>query len=239
MDKHFPIEDQIDMFGTALRGRIVTPRHEEYESIRQVALGNFDKRPAAVVRVASVADVSATVTFARATGLELAVRSGGHSTCGHGGTNGGLVIDLRDLNGLDIDIGARTVWAGAGLNAGEVTAAVEKRGFIVGFGDAATVGIGGLTLGGGIGYLVRKHGLTMNSLLAAEVVTAAGDILIADETHHPELFWALRGGGGNFGVVTRFKYRLHPLPEFTGGPLVLPAEPTVLANLVAELYGRA
>jgi FAD/FMN-containing dehydrogenase len=126
-----------------------------------------------------------------------------------------------------------TVWAGAGLTAGEVTATLEQQKLVVGFGDSATVGIGGLTLGGGIGYLVRKRGLTIDSLIAAEVVTAAGDILIADETNHSDLFWALRGGGGNFGVVTRFKYRMHPLPEFTGGPLILPATPDVIAGFVA------
>ena len=233
MDKHFPIEDQIKMFATALRGHVVAPGHADYDGVRQVALGNFDKRPAAVIRVASAADVAATLNFARATGLDLAVRSGGHSTCGHSSNDGGLVIDLRDLKGIDIDTTGRTAWAGAGLTAGEVTAAVEKHGLIVGFGDSATVGISGLTLGGGIGYLVRKHGLTIDSLLAVEVATANGDIIVADETAHPDLFWALRGGGGNFGVVTRFKYRLHPLPAFTGGPLVLPAEPAVLANLIA------
>jgi FAD/FMN-containing dehydrogenase len=159
------------------------------------------------------------------------VRSGGHS--GFSCTEGGLVVDLRDLNAIEIDAEARTAWAGTGLTAGEVTAAVEQHGLIVGFGDSASVGIGGITVGGGIGYLVRKHGLTIDSVLAAEVVTAAGDILVADERHHPDLFWALRGGGGNFGVVTRFKYRLHPLPAFTGGPLVLPATPEVLAGFVA------
>ncbi len=165
----------------------------------------------------------------RATDLPLAIRSGGHSTVGHSGTDGGLVIDLRDLNSIEIDAETETAWCGTGMTAGAVTDAVQMHGFIVGFGDSATVGIGGLTLGGGIGYLVRKHGLTIDPLVAAEVVTAAGDIVIADETSHPDLFWALRGGGGNFGVVTRLKYKLHRLPAFTGGPLVLPANPDVVA----------
>ncbi len=233
MDKRFPLQDQIEMLASTLRGRVVSPLHAEYDALRAVALGNFDRRPAALVRVANAADVAAILNFARTSGLEVAVRSGGHSVPGHSGTDGGLVIDLRDLNGFEIDHEARTIWAGAGLTAGEVTAAVEPHGLIVGFGDAATVGIGGITLGGGIGYLVRKHGLTIDSLLAAEVVTAAGDIVIADEARHPDLFWALRGGGGNFGVVTRLKYRLHPLPAFTGGPLVLPATPETLAGFVA------
>ncbi|HEV7277238.1 MAG TPA: FAD-binding oxidoreductase [Devosiaceae bacterium] len=233
MDKRFPLADQIEMLDAALKGRVVTPGHAEYDALRAVTLGNFDRRPAAVIRVANAADVAAVLNFARGSALEVAVRSGGHSTCGHSGSEGGLVIDLRDLNDIEIDTAAEAAWAGAGLTAGEVTAAVEKHGLIVGFGDSATVGIGGLTLGGGIGYLVRKYGLTIDSLLAAEVVTAAGDILVADEGNHPELFWALRGGGGNFGVVTRLKYRLYPLPAFTGGPLVLPATAETIAGFVA------
>jgi FAD/FMN-containing dehydrogenase len=230
MDKRFPLEDQIEMLGSALKGRVVMPRDGDYDAVRALVPGNYDYRPAAVIRVRNAADVAAALNFAQATGLEVAVRSGGHG--GHG-TEGGLLIDLRDLNAIEIDSEARSAWAGTGLTAGEVTAAVEKQGLIVGFGDTASVGIGGLTAGGGIGYLVRKHGLTIDSVLAAEVVTAAGDILIVDETHHPDLFWALRGGGGNFGVVTRWKYRLHPLPAFTGGPLVLPATPDVVASFVA------
>lgn len=230
MDKRFPIEDQIEMLAASLRGRVVQPANSEYDTIRALIPGNYDHRPAAVIRVAKSTDIAAVLSFARATGLEVSVRSGGHT--GHG-TNGGLVIDLRDLNGIDIDPVARTAWAGTGLTAGEVTAAVEPHKLIVGFGDTAGVGIGGLTSGGGIGYLVRKHGLSIDSVLAAEVVTVDGDILIVDETHHPDLFWAIRGGAGNFGVVTRWKFRLHPLPAFTGGPLVLPATPAVIARFVA------
>jgi FAD/FMN-containing dehydrogenase len=233
MDKRFPLEDQIAMLASSLRGRVITPREAAYDEVRTVALGNFDRRPAAVIRVANVADVAAVINFASATDLELAVRSGGHSVGGYSGTDGGLVIDLRDLNGIDIDHDANTVWTGTGLTAGEVTATVEKHGLIVGFGDSGSVGIGGLTLGGGIGYMVRKHGLTIDSLLAAEVVTASGDILIADDENHTDLFWALRGGGGNFGVVTRLKFKLHPLPSFVGGPLVLPATAENIAKFAA------
>jgi FAD/FMN-containing dehydrogenase len=233
MDKRFPLEDQIAMLASALKGRVVMPGEPDYDALRMVQVANFDKRPAALVRVANAADIAAVINFARATDLEIAVRSGGHSVGGFSGTNGGLVIDLREVNGLEIDRDAMTLWAGAGLRAGEITTTLETQGLIVGFGDSATVGIGGLTTGGGIGYLVRKHGLTIDSLLAAEVVTAAGDIVIADKDNHPDLFWALRGGGGNFGVVTRFKYRMHALPEFTGGPLVLPATPEVIAGFVA------
>jgi FAD/FMN-containing dehydrogenase len=233
MDKRFPIEDQIEMLGSMLRGSVIAPHHPDYDAVRMVALAQFDRRPAAIVRVANAADIAAALNFAQATDLPVAIRSGGHSTSGFSCADGALVIDVRDLNRIEIDAGARTAWAGAGMTAGEVTHAVEQHGLIVGFGDSATVGIAGLTLGGGIGYLVRKHGLTIDSLLAVEIVTATGDILIADENQHADLFWALRGGGGNFGVVTRFKYRLHPLPSFTGGPLVLPPTPEVVAGFAA------
>jgi FAD/FMN-containing dehydrogenase len=233
MDKRFPIEDQIEMLGSMIRGSVVAPHHADYEAMRTVALAQFDRRPAAIIRVANAADIAAVLNFAQATDLPVAVRSGGHSTSGFSCADGALVVDVRDLNRIEIDTEARTAWAGAGMNAGEVTRAVEQHDLIVGFGDSATVGIAGLTLGGGIGYLVRKHGLTVDSLLAVEIVTAAGDILIADENQHADLFWAVRGGGGNFGVVTRFKYRLHPLPSFTGGPLVLPPTPEVVAGFAA------
>lgn len=230
MDKRFPIADQIEMLGSALRGRLVTPQSAEYDQMRLGATANSDSKPAAIIRVANAADVAAVINFARATDLSIGVRSGGHG--GHG-ADGALLIDLRDLTGIEIDAAACTAWAGTGLTAGDVTAAVQQHGMIIGFGDSGSVGIGGLTLGGGIGYLVRKHGLTLDHLLAVEVVTATGDVLVADETHHPELFWALRGGGGNFAVVTRMKYRLHPLPHFTGGPLILPATPEVLVAFAA------
>lgn len=233
MDKRFPIEDQIEMLGSMIRGTVVAPHHPDYDALRMVALAQFDRRPAAIVRVANAADVATALNFAQATDLPVAIRSGGHSTGGFGVADGAIVIDVRELNRIEIDVAGRTAWAGAGMTAGEVTRAVEQHGLIVGFGDSASVGIAGLTLGGGIGYLARKHGLTIDSLLAVEIVTAGGDILVADAEHHADLFWALRGGGGNFGVVTRFKYRLHPLPSFTGGPLVLPPTPEVIAGFAA------
>jgi FAD/FMN-containing dehydrogenase len=233
MDKRFPIEDQIEMLGSMIRGTVIAPHHSDYDAMRMVALAQFDRRPAAIIRVANAADIAAVLNFAQATDLQVSVRSGGHSTGGFSAADGCLVIDVRDLNRIEIDVAGQTAWAGAGMTAGEVTRAVEQHGLIVGFGDSATVGIAGLTLGGGIGYLVRKHGLTIDSLLAVEIVAATGDILIADHDHHADLFWALRGGGGNFGVVTRFKYRLHPLPSFTGGPLVFPAIPEVIAGFAA------
>jgi FAD/FMN-containing dehydrogenase len=161
------------------------------------------------------------------------VRSGGHSGAGHSTTDGGIVIDLRDLKSIDLDVGSRRLWAGAGLTAGEVGEAVTPHGLVVGFGDTSSVGIGGLSTGGGVGYLVRRDGLTIDNLLGAEVVTADGQVLTVDADNHPDLFWAIRGGGGNFGVVTKFHYRLNELPSFYGGMLVLPATADTVAGYIA------
>jgi FAD/FMN-containing dehydrogenase len=160
------------------------------------------------------------------------VRGGGHSTAGHGVSEGGIVLDLKDMKRIDLDIEGRTVWAGAGLTAAELTEAVGKHGLVIGFGDTGSVGISGITLGGGIGFLVRKYGLTIDNLLAAEIVTADGQVLQVDSQTHPDLFWAIRGGGGNFGVVTRFQYRLHRLDQIVGGMLILPATPETISGFL-------
>src|SRR3972149_2442912 len=159
-------------------------------------------------RGACAADVGQVISLARETGLELAIRSGGHSNAGHSTTDGGIVLDLRDMKALEIDVASRSAWAEAGLTTGEYTAAAGAHGLATGFGDTGSVGIGGITLGGGIGYFVRKYGLTIDDLLAAEVMTADGHLLRVDAETHPDLFWAIRGGGGNFGVATRFQFRL-------------------------------
>ncbi len=223
----------IDRLRAEVAGRLITPADPDYDAARTVAAGGIDRRPALIVRPASDNDVVRVIALARETGVELAVRSGGHSGAGHGVTDGGVVLDLSAMKRLDIDVEGRTAWAEAGLTAGEVTRAAAEHGLAIGFGDTASVGIGGITLGGGIGFLVRKHGLTIDSLLAADVVTAAGERLRVDGSSHPDLFWAIRGGGGNFGVVTRFHYRLHPLPGIVGGMLFLPATPDVVAGFMA------
>jgi FAD/FMN-containing dehydrogenase len=184
--------------------------------------------------VADAADVARVIAIARETGLELAVRSGGHSGAGHGVSEGGIVLDLSDMRALDIDPQSRTAWAETGLTAGEYTVAAGAHGLATGFGDTGSVGIGGITLGGGVGFLVRKHGLTIDSLLAADVVTADGELLRVDAETHPDLFWAIRGGGGNFGVATRFQFRLQEVGTIVGGMLILPASPEVIASFVAE-----
>ncbi|HET9522556.1 MAG TPA: FAD-binding oxidoreductase [Candidatus Limnocylindrales bacterium] len=217
----------------ALNGRVIAPADADYDKARTVVTGGIDRRPAAIVRVADANDVAHVIKLARDTGLELAVRSGGHSGAGHSVTEGGVVIDLADMKKIDIDVAGRTVWAEAGLTAGEVTKATAEHGLAIGFGDTGSVGIGGITLGGGVGYLGRKYGLTIDNLVAADIVTADGEQLRVDATHHPDLFWAIRGGGGNFGVVTRFQYRLHEVGEVVGGMLILPATAEVIAGFIA------
>ena len=217
----------------SVRGRVITPSDADYDEARTVMLGGVDGRPALIVRVADADDVATVIGLAREHGLELAVRSGGHSGAAHGSVDAGIVLDVRDLDGLEIDEDARTAWAGSGLTAGAYTTAAAERGLATGFGDTGSVGLGGITTGGGIGYLVRKHGLTIDSLLAAEIVTADGSILEVDHERHPDLFWAIRGGGGNFGVVIRFKLRLHALPEIYGGLLVLPATADTIDGFLA------
>jgi FAD/FMN-containing dehydrogenase len=218
---------------TRLTGRVIAPDDGEYDPARRVAAGGIDRRPAVIVRPVDEADVATGIAVARETGLELAVRSGGHSGAGHGVTDGGIVLDLRDLASLDIDVAGRTAWAGAGLTAGAYTAAVGAHGLATGFGDTGSVGLGGITTGGGIGYLVRKYGLTIDNLVAADVVTADGGLLRVDADHQPDLFWAIRGGGGNFGVVTRFQFRLQEVPAIVGGMLLLPATTETIAGFIA------
>jgi FAD/FMN-containing dehydrogenase len=217
-----------------LNGRVITPREPDYDQARTVFVGGIDRHPAVIVKAADASDVARVVLLARETGLELAVRSGGHSTAGHSVCEGGIVLDLSGMNALDINVEHHTAWAQTGLTAGQYTTAAGAYGLATGFGDTGSVGLGGLTLGGGIGYLVRKHGLTIDDLLAAELVTADGELLHVDDQHHPDLFWAIRGGGGNFGVATRFKFRLHLLDTIVGGMLLLPATAEVIAAFVAE-----
>ncbi|HEY7591496.1 MAG TPA: FAD-binding oxidoreductase [Candidatus Limnocylindrales bacterium] len=229
--------DATDLAGrlraAGLSGRVATPDDADYDALRRVADASRDDRPAAIALVESPDDVARVVSVARATGAQLAVRSGGHSGAGHSTTDGGIVLDLRGLKGLEIDAVDRTAWAETGLTAVEVTSAAAEHGLAVGFGDTGSVGIGGITTGGGIGFLVRKHGMTIDSVLAADVVTADGQSLRIDADHHPELFWAIRGGSGNVGVVTRFKYRLQPLAGVVGGILVLPATADTVAGFMA------
>jgi FAD/FMN-containing dehydrogenase len=217
-----------------LKGRVVLPGDPEYDDARTVFARAVDRRPAMVVRAADAHDVARVIALARETGSELAVRSGGHSPAGHGVSDGGIVLDLSAMRRFQIDAERRTAWADAGLTAGEYTAAAGAHRLATGFGDTGSVGIGGITLSGGVGFLARKHGLTIDDLIAAEVVTADGELVHVDAGNHPDLFWAIRGGGGNFGVATRLQFRLHEVGTIVGGMLFLPATPDVIASLIVE-----
>jgi FAD/FMN-containing dehydrogenase len=219
---------------SAIKGRVIAPDDPEYDAARQVFVGDIDRHPAVIVQVANTDDLREVIHVARETGLDLAVRCGGHGAGGFAVAEGGIVLDVRDLRSLEIDPKAKTAWAGAGLTAGDYTKAAGEHGLATGFGDTGSVGLSGLTLGGGVGYLVRKYGLTIDNLIAAEIVTADGEVLRVDANNHPDLFWAIRGGGGNFGVVTRFQLRLHEVGTVVGGMLMLPATPDVIAGFIAE-----
>jgi FAD/FMN-containing dehydrogenase len=216
-----------------ISGRVIGPNDDDYDVLRTVMMGGIDRRPAVIVRVANDDDVKTVVNLARETGLSLAIRSGGHSSKGDSTSDGGVVLDLRDRKRLDIDPETKSAWAETGLTAGEVTTAAAEYGLAIGFGDTGSVGIGGITTGGGVGYLVRKHGLTIDNVLAADIVTADGQLVRADKDTNADLFWAIRGGGGNFGVVTRFQYRLVDLPGIVGGILVLPVNAEIIERYIA------
>jgi FAD/FMN-containing dehydrogenase len=206
----------IERLRDAFAGPSIGPADAGYDEARAVLVA-VDRRPAAIAFPRDAREVAALVAFARGEGLPIAVRSGGHGGAGHGTVDGGLVIDLRGMRAIEIDADARTAWAQAGATTGEVTAAAGEHGLAIGFGDNGSVGIGGLTLGGGLGYLSRLHGLTIDNLHSVEVVTADGAIVTADAERHPDLFWALRGGGGNVGVATAFRFRLAEVGTVVGG----------------------
>ncbi|HEX9092004.1 MAG TPA: FAD-dependent oxidoreductase, partial [Anaerolineales bacterium] len=229
-----PSQATISKLRKTITGHLILPEDPEYEQARVIFLGGYNRHPAMIIQAADDDDVANAVTLAGETGMELAVRSGGHSPAGHSSSEGGLVLDLRDMKALRIDPESRTAWAEAGLTAGEYTTTADAHGLATGFGDTGSVGIGGLTLGGGIGYLSRKHGLTIDNLLAAKIVTADGKLLHVDTESHPDLFWAIRGGGGNFGVATRFQFQLHEVGQVFGGMLLLPATPEVITGFIGE-----
>ena len=226
-------DDALDLerFEAALTGDMILPGSPEYETARLVHSAINDRHPGLIVQAADADDVALTINLARECGLPMSVRSGGHSVAGYGTNDGGIVLDLGRMKGLHIDPERRLAWAQPGLTAREYTTAAAAHGLATPFGDTGSVGIAGLTLGGGIGWLARKHGLAIDALEAVELVTADGRQVTASAESHPDLFWAVRGGGGNFGVVTRFVYRLFPVGEILGGALFMPATPDVLRSL--------
>jgi len=214
----------VDRLRKEVVGEMIVPGDPGYDEARRVYNGTIDRHPAAVIRCRGTADVAAVVAAARAEGLDLSVRGGAHSAPGFGTNDNGLVIDLSRLQDVAVSPEKRTVRAGGGCTWAVFNDATNVYGLATTGGIVGSTGIAGLTLGGGIGYLARKYGLSCDNLVSAEVVTADGDVLTASETQHDDLFWALRGGGGNFGVVTTFEYRLHPVAEIYGGPIVYPVD---------------
>lgn len=207
-------ERGVEGFAASLRGELLRPGDPDYDEARKVWNGMIDRRPDFIARCRSAADVIRAVNFARENGILLAVRGGGHNVAGTGTVDGGLLIDLSPMKGVHVDPERRTVRAEGGVTIGELDEKTQIFGLAAPMGVVSKTGISGLTLSGGVGWLRRKHGLSSDNLVSADVVTADGRFLTASETGHPDLFWGLRGGGGNFGVVTSLEYRLHPVgPE--------------------------
>ena len=212
-------DEAITKFGQSLRGALIGRSHPEYDEARKVYNAMIDKRPLLIARCADVADVIAAVNFGRDQKLPIAVRSGGHNGPGHGTVDDGLVVDLSMMKGVRVDPTNRTVRVGAGCTSGDVDHATHPFGLAVPFGIVSTTGVAGLTLGGGSGHLSRKFGLTIDNLIEADVVLADGSCVTASRTANADLFWALRGGGGNFGVVTSFLFQAHPVGMVFAGPM--------------------
>ena len=211
-------------FAGALRGRLIRPDAPDYDAARGVYNAMIDRRPALIARCVDVADVIATVTFAREHGLPLAVRGGGHSGPGLGVCDDGVVVDLSPMKGVRVDPASRTARVGGGCVWGDVDHATHAFGLATPSGFISTTGVGGLTLGGGIGYLSRHYGLTIDNLIGVDMVLADGRFVTVNAGENADLFWAVRGGGGNFGVVTSFEYRLHPVDKVLAGPMLWPME---------------
>ncbi|MDP8959276.1 MAG: FAD-binding oxidoreductase [Actinomycetota bacterium] len=211
-------EVAVERLQSTLRGSLIRPGHPRYEEARKLYNGMIDKHPALIAQCVDAADVMTAVDFARHSQLPLAVRSGGHNGAGLGSVDGGLVIDLSPMKGTRVDSQARTVRVEGGCTWGDIDHATHAFGMATPSGFISTTGVGGLTLGGGLGYLTRKYGLTIDNLLQADVVLADGRLVTAGQDEHPDLYWAIRGGGGNFGVVTSFLFRLNPVATVVGGP---------------------
>ena len=217
----------------AMRGPLFGATDDGYDSVRRVWNANIDRQPALIARCAGVADVQRAIGFAREHDLSLAVRGGGHSAPGYGTNDGGLVIDLSGMRGIRVDPVRRVARAEGGALWCDLDHETQAFGLATTGGTVSNTGIGGLTLGGGLGWLHGLHGLTIDNLLSVDLVTADGTFLTASETEHPELFWALRGGGGNFGVAVSFEYRLHPVTSVLGGMMLYPLERGAVTSCAA------
>jgi len=215
---------QIPALRSRLRGSVLLAGEEGYEAARRVWNGNVDRRPAVIVRCMNASDVRHAVDFARERSLLVSIRGGGHSAPGYGTNDGGMVIDLSAMKAITVEPARRTARAEGGVLWRDLDAATQAHGLATTGGTVSNTGIGGLTLGGGLGWLGGKHGLSIDNLLSAEVVTADGQLRRASAEENPDLFWAVRGGGGNFGVVTAFEYQLHPVGEVLGGMVIYPLD---------------
>jgi FAD/FMN-containing dehydrogenase len=220
--------EEFRAFRLRVKGQVLMPCDEGYDEARALHNTRIDHKPAIIVRVADASDVSRAVRFARQQSLTLGVRSGGHSIAGQSVVDGGLVIDMSALDDVRIDAEAKVAWVQPGALAGRVADETQAFGLAIPFGDAGSVGVGGITLGGGVGFLVRKHGLTIDHVAGVEMVTADGQIVHASADENPELFWGVRGGGGNFGIVTGFQFDLVEVGTILGGMLAFPATPEVI-----------
>jgi FAD/FMN-containing dehydrogenase len=234
-DEQMTYRQALSIMAVRLRGKLILPGDPDYEAARGVWNGTYNCHPALIVRCAVVEDVREAVTFAREQGMTLSVRSRGHSVVGHGTNEGGMVIDLSDMKSIAIYPQQCTARLEPGLTLGEVANALQPYGLALTSGDTASVGVGGLILGGGIGWMVRKYGLTIDRLRAVELVTADGEILRASADENSELFWGLRGGGGNFGVATAFEVDLHPGGTILGGAVFYEARE---AERILQNYAR-
>ena len=210
-------DDVVATLRARLRGQVITPSDAEYDGARRVWNARIDRFPGAIARCADASDVVVGVNVARAARVDLAVRGGGHDVAGNGTCDGGLVLDLGAMKAIQVDPVYKSARVAPGVVWGELDAATTTHGLAVTGGQISSTGVAGLTLGGGLGWLMRERGLTVDSLLSIDLVTAAGERVHASDTRHADLFWAVRGGGGNFGVVTRFEFRLRPLGEIVGG----------------------
>ncbi len=214
--------DDIKSFRSAFHGQVFEPTDAGYNEARQIWNASISKHPKVIARCSGVADVIAAVTFARATGLLTAIRGGGHNVGGRALCDDGLVIDLSQMKSVFVDAASRRVRVQGGATLGDIDRETHVFGLAVASGIVSKTGIGGLTLGGGVGWLIRKHGMSIDNLLSAQVVTAEGKVLTASASENDDLFWALRGGGGNFGVVTSFEFQAHPVTTVLGGLLLYP-----------------
>lgn len=219
---------QFAEFRGRLRGRLITPGDSDYDEARRVLYFTVDRRPLAIVRPAGAEDVVEAVSFAREHDVPLAVRSGGHSLAFHSVVDDAIVVDFSEMKRIRLDARSETARVEPGATSGDLATLANADGLALTTGDTHSVGFGGLTTGGGVGFMVRKYGLTIDNLLATQVVTADGEIVTASAEEHPDLFWAIRGGGGNFGIVTEFTFRLAPVDQILGGELILPATREVI-----------